>query len=131
MNTSSKTPGLFRRLTYKIPIFRSLKAYIFLLMLIIGIVPSDIMRLGILNNYEERAVNLRGSDVASQYRIIANHLVNYNYLQNPTSDVVNAELEQMSNLYDGRAGSFCIPEEAVRPDGWHFGKKTESEKSVA
>ena len=78
MNTSSKTPGLFRRLTYKIPIFRSLKAYIFLLMLIIGIVPSDIMRLGILNNYEERAVNLRGSDVASQYRIIANHLVNYN-----------------------------------------------------
>ncbi|MFR6589959.1 MAG: hypothetical protein ACLURV_07320 [Gallintestinimicrobium sp.] len=71
-------------------------------MLIIGIVPSDIMRLGILNNYEERAVNLRGSDVASQYRIIANHLVNYNYLQNPTSDVVNAELEQMSNLYDGR-----------------------------
>ena len=68
----------------------------------IGIVPSDIMRLGILNNYEERAVNLRGSDVASQYRIIANHLVNYNYLQNPTSDVVNAELEQMSNLYDGR-----------------------------
>ena len=26
MNTSSKTPGLFRRLTYKIPIFRSLKA---------------------------------------------------------------------------------------------------------
>ena len=102
MNTSSITPGLFRRLTYKIPIFRSLKAYIFLLMLIIGIVPSDIMRLGILNNYEERAVNLRGSDVASQYRIIANHLVNYNYLQNPTSDVVNAELEQMSNLYDGR-----------------------------
>ena len=102
MNTSSKTPGLFRRLTYKIPIFRSLKAYIFLLMLIIGIVPSVIMRLGILNNYEERAVNLRGSDVASQYRIIANHLVNYNYLQNPTSDVVNAELEQMSNLYDGR-----------------------------
>ena len=102
MNTSSKIPGLFRRLTYKIPIFRSLKAYIFLLMLIIGIVPSDIMRLGILNNYEERAVNLRGSDVASQYRIIANHLVNYNYLQNPTSDVVNAELEQMSNLYDGR-----------------------------
>ena len=48
MNTSSKTPGLFRRLTYKIPIFRSLKAYIFLLMLIIGIVPSDIMRLGII-----------------------------------------------------------------------------------
>ena len=28
-------------------------------------------------------------------------------------------------------GSFCIPEEAVRPDGWHFGKKTESEKSAA
>lgn len=90
------------RLIHKVPIFRSLKVYIFVLMLIIGIVPSIIMRIGILQNYEERAVTLRVSDVTTQYKIIANHLLNYNYLQDTSSEVINAELEQMSNLYDGR-----------------------------
>ncbi len=92
----------FKTLSYKIPILRSLAAYIFVLMLIIGIVPSVIMRIGILQSYEERAVTLRISDVTTQYKIIANHLLNYNYLQDTSSDVINAELEQMSNLYDGR-----------------------------
>lgn len=94
--------GFFKRLYYRIPFLRSLKVYIFVLMLIIGIVPSAIMRVGILQNYEERAVTLRVSDVTTQYKIIANHLLNYNYLQDTSSDVINAELEQMSNLYDGR-----------------------------
>ncbi len=93
---------LLDRLLHRIPLLRSLKAYIFVLMLIIGIVPSIIMRIGILQNYEERAVSLRASDVTTQYKIIANHLLNYNYLQDTSSDVINAELEQMSNLYDGR-----------------------------
>ena len=104
--------GFFKKILYKIPILRSMKAYIFVLMLIIGIVPSNIMRVGILENYEERAVGLRASDVTSQYRIIADHLLNYNYLQDNTSEIVNAELEQMSNLYDGRVliinGNFRI-----------------------
>lgn len=92
----------WKKLLYKIPLLRSLKAYIFVLMLIIGIVPSVIMRVGILQNYEERAVSLRVSDITTQYKIIADHLLNYNYLQDTSSDVINAELEQMSNLYDGR-----------------------------
>ncbi|MDO4294484.1 MAG: HAMP domain-containing sensor histidine kinase, partial [Eubacteriales bacterium] len=102
MSRHLKREGFLGKLFYKVPVFRSLKAYIFVLMLIIGIVPSDIMRLGILENYEERAVTLRTSDIVSQYRIIADHLLNYSYLQDPTSEVVNAELEQTSNIYDGR-----------------------------
>lgn len=100
MNFTGK--DFWSRLLYRIPLLRSLKAYIFVLMLIIGIVPSIIMRIGILQNYEERAVSLRASDVTTQYKIIADHLLNYNYLQDTSSDVINAELEQMSNLYDGR-----------------------------
>lgn len=103
---------LSRKLMRAFPALRSLKVYIFCLMLLIGIVPSIIMRLGILENYEERAVSLRASEVTTQYKIIANHLLNYNYLQDTTSEVINAELEQMSNLYDGRVliinGNFRI-----------------------
>ena len=93
---------IFQELIRRVPVFRSLKAYIFVLMLVIGVVPSIILRIGILEGYEERAVSLRISEVTTQYRIIADHLLNYNYLQDTSSDVVNAELEQLSNLYDGR-----------------------------
>jgi len=123
---------IFRILRLKVPVLRSLKVYIFVLMLIIGILPCIILRISILSNYEQRAVSLRQSDMMNQYRIIADHLVNYNYLQDTSSDVINAELEQMSTLYDGRVlvingnfkvikdtysiseGKFMISEEVIR-----------------
>lgn len=86
----------------QLKILRSLKARIFIIVFLIGIVPSIIMCYGILQNYEDRAVSVRTSDVQSQLTIIANHLIAYNYLSDTSSEVINAELEQLSNLYDGR-----------------------------
>lgn len=83
-------------------ILRSLKARIFIIVFLIGIIPSIVLRYGILENYEERAVSLRTSDVQTQLKIIANHLITYNYLQDTSSAVISAELEQLSSLYDGR-----------------------------
>lgn len=86
----------------ELKIFRSLKVRIFLIMLIVGLIPCFVMRYAILNNYEQRAVNVRTSDISTQLRILANHLLTYTYLQDTSSEVINAELEQLSNLYDGR-----------------------------
>ena len=85
-----------------ITFLRSLKARIFLILLIVGLIPCFIMRYAILQNYEQRAVNVRTSDISTQVRILANHLITYHYLQDTSSEVINAELEQLSNLYDGR-----------------------------
>ena len=82
--------------------FRSLSVRIFFIILIVGIVPSIILRHGILMNYEEHAVNVKTSEAQNQLKILANHLINYGYLQDPSSEVINAELNQLSNLYDGR-----------------------------
>jgi signal transduction histidine kinase len=60
------------------------------------------MRYGVLENYEARAVDVRTSEVQTQMKIIANHLITYNYLQDTSSAVINAELEELSSLYDGR-----------------------------
>lgn len=90
---------------------RSLKARIFVLLLIAGIVPSVMMRYGIVSNYEERAVEYRTTTVQNQLKILANHLISNNYLVNNLSEeqsvntsreVINAELEMLSNLYEGR-----------------------------
>ncbi|MDE6943194.1 MAG: cell wall metabolism sensor histidine kinase WalK [Lachnospiraceae bacterium] len=60
------------------------------------------MRYAILQNYEQRAVNVKISDISTQLRILANHLITYHYLQDTSSEVINAELDQLSGLYDGR-----------------------------
>ncbi len=91
-----------RNVWNQLKILRSLKARIFIIVFLIGIIPSVIMRYGILTSYEDRAVSLRTSDVQRQLNIIADHLIAYSYLTDASSEVISAELEQLSNLYDGR-----------------------------
>lgn len=88
----------FKKLKY----LRSLKVRIFLIVFIVGLLPCIAMRYAIVQNYEQRAVSVRTSDVQAQLKIFANHLITYRYLQDNSSEVINAELNQFSNLYDGR-----------------------------
>lgn len=86
----------------KIPGLRSLKYRIFFIILAVGIVPTMFLRYAILQNYEQRAISVRISDVQAQFKILADHLITYNYLSDTSSEVVNAELAMLAELYDGR-----------------------------
>lgn len=96
----------------KIPqVFKSLRVHILVIILAVGIFSSVLMRYGIVENYEDRAVEQRSTAVQSQLMIIANHLISNNYIANYSSkdqtytvskEVINAELEMLSNLYEGR-----------------------------
>ncbi len=86
----------------KIPGLRSLKYRIFFIILSVGILPTMVLRYAIIQNYEERAVSVRISDVQNQFKILADHLITYNYLTDTSSEVVNAELAMLAELYDGR-----------------------------
>lgn len=86
----------------KLKIWRSLKVRLFVIIFLMGLIPAIIVHEGILQSYEDRAVAVRTSDVQTQLRIIANHLITYNYLQETSNEVINAELEQLANLYNGR-----------------------------
>ena len=90
---------------------RSLRIRFFFIILAVGIFSSIVMRYGIVNNYEERAVEQRSTTVQNQLMILANHLISNNYMANYNSQdqtyrasqqVINAELEMLSNLYEGR-----------------------------
>lgn len=83
----------------KFKIWRSLKLRLFIIIFLVGILPSTVIYFGILSNYEERAVKVRISDVQNQLKIIANHLITYNYLQDTSSEVINAELEQIGRAH--------------------------------
>nr|WP_300858325.1 HAMP domain-containing sensor histidine kinase [uncultured Acetatifactor sp.] len=89
---------------------RSLQARIFIIVLAAGFVPSIIVRYGILDNYEERSVQQRIYTVQNQLMIVGNHLISNNYFNTKpegysssvSREVIDAELEMISNLYEGR-----------------------------
>ena len=89
----------FKKLT---DFLKSLKCRLILLCILIGIVPSVLLRAGMLGSYENRAVSIRTSEILSQAKILANQIVSNDYLNYPNSTIINAELDQLSNIYDGR-----------------------------
>lgn len=86
----------------KMKFLHSLKFRLFLILVIVGILPNIVLHIGIMRTYESRAVSNRTIDILSQSKILGNQIVTYNYIQNPSSEVINAQLEQLSNIYDGR-----------------------------
>ena len=81
---------------------RSLRARIFFIILLVGMIPALIIWQSIMNSYEQRAIEQRAQIVQSQLKIIADHLINENYMDNSYSTRINAELTMLSNIYDGR-----------------------------
>lgn len=100
MKTTFKS--FFHKIISSFRFVKSLQFRIFIIIIIVGYVPTLMMRYGILQNYENRAVSLRTAEVENQAKILANHLAVNNYLQNTNIDTINAELLQLSTLYDGR-----------------------------
>ena len=81
----------------------SLKCRLIVLFLLIGIIPSVLLRVGMLGSYENRAVFIRTSEILSQAKILANQIVSYDYLNKVNStQAINVQLDQLSTIYDGR-----------------------------
>jgi signal transduction histidine kinase len=105
-----KIQRLIEQLRKKIPL-KSLRLRIFVIVLATGIVPGMIVGMGIVQNYEDRAVERRAANVQNQLKVVANHLVSNDYMANYSSEdqnyrtsrqVINAELEMIASLYEGR-----------------------------
>jgi signal transduction histidine kinase len=92
----------FQTIGKKLPFLKSLKFRIFLLCFLMSIIPSLVLYYSVLKNYEKRVVSVRESEAQTQLRVLANHLILYGYLEDPASEIVNAELAQFSSFYDGR-----------------------------
>lgn len=97
----SKVTEFLKQLKIK-DILKSLRVRFFVIVSLTGLVSSLAIHLIVLDSYEDRAVNVKSTEVQTQLRILANHLIMYNYLQDTSSDVINAELDMLANLYDGR-----------------------------
>lgn len=82
--------------------FKSLKFRLVFLCMMVGIVSTVIIRIGIMGAYESRAVSNRSIDILSQAKILANQMVDTGYVDDTSSETITAQLEQLSQIYDGR-----------------------------
>ena len=81
---------------------KSLKFRLMLLFILIGVIPGVLLRSGMLGSYESRAISIRTSEILSQAKILANQIVSNDYINNMTGSNIDAQLEQLSTIYDGR-----------------------------
>ena len=86
----------------KINFLRSLRFRIAVMIILAGIIPSVIMRAVILKNYEKQAVEMHTAEIQNQCAILCNQLSKANYLTEVTSESIQLELIQLSNIYNGR-----------------------------
>ncbi len=81
---------------------KSMKFRLMLYLMLIGIIPCLILRLGFLKAYEDRAVDTRSIDITSQAKILASQIAANDYIDHPDLEDITVQLTQLSNIYDGR-----------------------------
>ncbi len=86
----------------KFTILRSFRLRIFIIILLVGLLTAETMRYAQLGNYRSRLVSEKTMEVTEAARITANKLISYNYMQDPSSEVIEAQLAQLSMFFEGR-----------------------------
>ena len=86
----------------KISFFKSLRFRITFLIIVAGLIPGLIMRGVILNRYEDRAVELRTAEIQNQCAILCDQLSSLGYSGGAASEIIQTELTQLTNIYNGR-----------------------------
>lgn len=82
--------------------FKSLRVYIILMILLAGFIVGAFVYVTMIRTYETRAVSLRTAEIQNQCTILGNQLLSYQYLQDRSSEVIEASLTQLTNIYNGR-----------------------------
>ena len=81
---------------------KSLRLRLFVILLLVGILPLNVLKIGVLSSYEKQAVKQRADQVRSQCRLIADQLLTSGYLNGSQSDVIDSEVRMLGTLYSGR-----------------------------
>ena len=83
-------------------IFKNLRFRVFLVVMLAGLIPGSAALLGIVKVYETRAVALRTAEIQNQCTIVTNQMSTNHYFSDTSSEVINSDLIQLTNIYNGR-----------------------------
>lgn len=81
---------------------KSLWGRLFLILLFVGILPINLLKYGILENYEKQSIIQRASMIRSQSKMITEQVAESAYLTGASSELIESELMQLGSMYNGR-----------------------------
>lgn len=90
-------------------LLKSLRLRLLILLVFMSLIPSLLIKSVLVEMYRNKAISWRTAEVQNQCTILSNQLANSTYLEDASSEVLNAEIAQLANIYDGRV--FVIDEE--------------------
>lgn len=94
--------AIFSRITSKLKNLKSLRAQSFGVLILIGLIPMLVFTIVLLNTYRNKAVDNRITELQARGAVICNLIVSSAFLANDVAAEVDAELTQISDIYDGR-----------------------------
>ncbi len=81
---------------------KSLRARIFVIVLLVGLVPIFLMKNLILDNYEDQAAQQKSTLIQNQCQQIVDQVGSSGYIRNVKSKQVERQLTQLATIYNGR-----------------------------
>ena len=90
------------RFKLKDKILKNLRFRMILVIVCAGLIPSLSVYTAIIRAYETREISVRTAEIQNQCTILSNQLNSYDYLEDSSSEVINANLTQLMNIYNGR-----------------------------
>lgn len=81
---------------------KSLWVRLLLILLLVGIIPINLLKHGILENYEKQTISSRAGQIRSQCQMISAQLYESGYMQGTESELIESELRQLGSFYNGR-----------------------------
>lgn len=82
--------------------FHSIRAYIIIMVVLAGLIPSFFLTAAMMNSFEERRVESQTTGVVSQAAILANRIYQEDYLTSADSELIESQMELLSIFYSGR-----------------------------
>lgn len=80
----------------------SLRFCFFVSIIVFAILAAVVVKHNILKSVNAQRMKLRQNDIQNQCLVISNHITNYDYLNNPSSEMINSEIAQLAAMYSGR-----------------------------
>ena len=81
---------------------KSLRTQSFCVLLLVGILPLVVFSTILMNTYRSKAVAQRVSELEARGTILCNLVISSAFFSNDSTEEVESELTQVSDIYDGR-----------------------------
>ena len=93
---------IFSKIKNKLRFLNSMRIYLLLAFIVLGMVPLSVFTQMLLNTYEEKAITNRKDELKNQGYMLSNYLDSRGFLTTGEDTEANSEISRIADIYGGR-----------------------------